>query len=321
MRRARDRERAREPETAARRPLRRILGHDRGETVRVQKSNVARIAIPLKNVVQRFAPALLIGAAFAIMLLGRFDNAAVVRVRIVVIDVVAPLFDAVSRPVSAVNDAADNVRQWFALRTEVVRLSEENARLLQWQATARRLEAENASLRGLLNVRPEPSVGFVSARVIADSGAPFVRTVLVNSGYRDGVRRGQSAMNSEALIGRVIEVGDRSARILLLTDLNSRVPVTNLSSGLRGVLAGDNTERPQLVFLPNQAQLAPGDRIVTSGHGGVLPQGLPIGVVASVDGVVRVQLLAGTDRLEYVRIVRYDLPRLAPAGQEQPVSD
>jgi rod shape-determining protein MreC len=289
---------------------------------RGQKGNASRLAIPLWHLAQRCAPGLLIGGAFAIMLLGRFDPATVERVRVVVLDLTTPFLEAVSRPVSAVNRGIENVDAWLNLRRELDTLQAENERLMQWQAVARRLEAENASLRELLGVRGETLPSFVSARVIADAGAPFVRTVLVNAGHRDGVRRGQAVMNADGLVGRVIDVGERSARILLLNDLNSRVPVTNLNSGLRGILAGDNTERPQLVFLPNQIQVAVGDRIVTSGHGGVLPQGLPVGVVTSVDGgLIRVQPLAAADRLEFVRIVRFDLPRLAPAGQEQPAAD
>jgi len=289
--------------------------------VRGQKNNATRLALPLWHLAQRFAPALFIGAAFAIMLFGRFDPATVERVRLVVTDVAAPILDAASQPLAAVNRGVDNVQAWLTLHDELDRLRDENERLRQWQAAARRLEAENASLRGLLNVRSDQPPSFISARVIADAGVPFVRTVLVNAGHRDGIRRGQAVMNADGLLGRVVEVGERSARILLLTDLNSRVPVTNLNSGLRGVLAGDNRERPQLAFLPNQMQVAVGDRIVTSGHGGVLPQGLPVGVVSGVDGVIRVQLLANSDQLEFVRIVRYDLPRLAPAGQEPAVND
>jgi rod shape-determining protein MreC len=279
--------------------------------VRAPKGNVLRVAVPIRNVLQRFAFVLLVGSAFALMLLGRLDNAVVERIRLGVVDAFAPIMDVVSRPVSAANDLADEVRELVSLRTELARVREENERLLQWQTVARRLEAENAAFRSLLSAKSETSSFLIAARVVADAGGPFVRTVLLNAGRRDGVRKGQAVVNSEGMVGRIAEVGERSARVLLLSDLNSRVPVVNERSGQRGVLAGDNTEWPQLVFLPNQAQVQPGDPIVTSGHGGVLPPGLPIGIVASTnDGVVRVQPLVEWSRLEFVRVVRYDLPRL-----------
>jgi rod shape-determining protein MreC len=258
--------------------------------------------------VQRFAFVLLIGSAFTLMLLGRFDNVAVERVRLGIVDAFTPIMDVVSRPASAVNEVV-------GLRSEVARLTEENNRLLRWQTVARRLEAENAAFRGLLGAKPQTSSFLIAARVVADAGGPFVRTVLLNAGRRDGVVKGQAVVNANGVVGRVAEVGERSSRILLLSDLNSRVPVVNERSGQRGVLTGDNSEWPLLVFLPNQAQVQPGDRIVTSGHGGLLPPGLPIGVVASTsDNVVRVQPLVDWHRIEFVRVVQYDLPKWDGAG-------
>ncbi len=245
------------------------------------------------------------------MLLGRLDNAVVERVRLGIVDAFAPVMDVVSRPVSAVNALADNIRELANLRTELARVQAENERLLQWQTVARRLEAENAAFRSLLSAKSETSSFLIAARVVADAGGPFVRTVLLNAGRRDGVRKGQAVVNAEGLVGRIAEVGERSSRVLLLSDLNSRVPVVNERSGQRGVLAGDNSEWPQLVFLPNQAQVQPGDPVVTSGVGGVLPPGLPIGIVAATgDGVVRIQPLVNWHRLEFVRVVRYELPRI-----------
>lgn len=279
--------------------------------MRAPQRSVLKAAVPIRNLLQRFAFVLLVGSAFALMLLGRFDNAAVERARLGIVDAFTPILDVVSRPVSAANAVVRDIGELIELRTELARVKEENERLLQWQTVARRLEAENAAFRSLLSAKIETSSFLVAARVVADAGGPFVRTVLLNAGLRDGVAKGQAVVNAEGIVGRIAEVGERSSRVLLLSDLNSRVPVVNERSGQRGVLAGDNSEWPQLVFLPNQAQVQPGDPIVTSGHGGLLPPGLPIGVVASTgDGGVRVQPLVNWHRLEFVRVVRYDLPRL-----------
>ncbi len=279
--------------------------------------NVLRLAAPVRAFLQRFAFALLVAAAFGLMFLGRLDNRMVESTRIAIVDFVAPVFDVASRPVAAVNNAALQISDLLYLRSEVARLREENLRLLQWQAAARRLDAENAQFRAQLSVKADAIPTFISARVIADSGAPFVRTVLLNAGHRDGVRKGQAVVNALGLVGRVTAVGSRSSRVLLLSDLNSRVPVIGNASRQRGVLSGDNSERPEIVFLPNQAQIAPGDRIVTSGDGGMLPPGMPVGTVASVrDGAVRVQPYVDWHRLEFVQVVRYSLPRLAPTGDE-----
>ncbi|MEE9139397.1 MAG: rod shape-determining protein MreC [Alphaproteobacteria bacterium] len=283
--------------------------------------SVLRFAAPLKAFVQRFAFLALVGASFGLMMLGKADMVLVERMRTVTTDAVAPLLDALSRPAAAVSEFAGRIQEAVALRSENARLHEENERLLQWQQVARRLEAENRTLRELLNVVPGATVSFVSARVIADSGGAFVRSVLVGSGARDGVRKGQAVITGHGLVGRVASVGEHSARILLITDLNSRIPVVVASTRDRAILAGDNSDRPGLVHYGNDARVSPGDRIVTSGHGGAFPPGLPVGTVASVSASeIRVQPYVHWDRLEYVRVVDFGLegilapPRLREEG-------
>lgn len=270
--------------------------------------SVLRFATPLKVLAQRFAFLTLIGIAFGLMMLAKADMVVIERMRSAATDAVAPILDVFSRPTAAVSDFADGVREAVWLRTENARLREDNERLLHWQQVARRLEAENRTLRGLLNVVPAAPVSFVTARVIADSGGTFVRSVLVDSGAGDGVKKGQAVITGHGLVGRVAAVGKHSARVLLITDLNSRIPVLVASTRERAVLAGDNSDRPTLVHLASEAAVSPGDPIVTSGHGGAFPPGLPVGVVASVaEGDVRVQPYVSWSRLEYVRVVDFGL--------------
>ena len=108
--------------------------------------------------------------------------------------------------------------------------------------------------------------------------------------------------------GRMMTVGKRAARVLLITDLNSRVPVVLADSRARTILVGDNSRRPRLEFLPEGIEVQPGERVTTSGHAGAFPPGLPVGQVASItDGGVRVQPFVSTDRLEYVRVLDFRL--------------
>jgi rod shape-determining protein MreC len=258
---------------------------------------------------QRFTFALLFVAAFALMLLGRADTDLVGRARATLADAVVPILDGVAQPIASIRQAYDNAKDFLHLRAENEALREDQERLLQWQVVARQLEAENQSLRDLLKFVPDPGASFVTARVVADNGGAFVRTALVAAGYRDGVRRGDAAMTGDGLVGRVVEVGQRSARILLLTDINSRIPVVVERTRDQAILAGDNSDNPQLLYLPHGASLVPGDRIVSSTAGGAFPPGLPIGVVGSVqNGIGVVSLFVDWDRLEYLRLVDYHLP-------------
>ncbi|MFQ5985166.1 MAG: rod shape-determining protein MreC, partial [Alphaproteobacteria bacterium] len=216
------------------------------------------------------------------------------------------------------------VDEFFHMRTENARLREDNRRLLHWEVVARRLEHENASLKAILNTVAEPRTAFVTGRVIADAGSAFVRTVLINAGAREGVAKGQAVVTADGLVGRVVEVGDRTARILLLTDLNSRVPVVVEPTRTPAILAGDNSDLLRLTFLPDGARVQPGERIVTSGQGGMLPPGLAIGVVESVaEEGFRVQPFVEWHRLGYIRVLDYALagvlPKTREAGQAGPL--
>lgn len=270
--------------------------------------------MPVKGWVQRFALVLLVAAAIGLMVLGKADSRLVERMRITIMDASAPVLDILSRPIASVAALIDYGRELLFLRSENARLSDENARLRNWYVVARKLEQENAAFRALLNYVPDPRPAFITARVIGDSGGAFVRTVLLNAGARDGVRKGQAAVNAQGLVGRVVEAGEHSARILLLTDLNARVPVVVESTRVPAILAGDNTDHLRLTFLPVNASVSPGDHIVTSGQGGMLPPGLPIGIVAAVeDGIVWVQPFVNWDSLEYVRVLDYVLPGALPS--------
>lgn len=278
---------------------------------------VHRVAAPIRSLAQRFAYLGLVVAAFGLMMLGKADVVVVEQFRAQITDAVAPLLDAVSRPVATVNDVIAEGREMMNLRAENARLRKERDRLLQWEAAGRRLEAENLALQNLLNFVPHEARGFISARVIADTGGAFAHSLVLNAGADDEVRRGQAVVSGDGLVGRVVGVGARSSRILLLTDLNSRIPVVTEQSRVRAVLAGNNTSQPVLDHLLPNDTVVPGERVVTSGHGGVFPPGLPVGVIVSAsDGVVVVQPLVATDRLEYVRVIDYGLDQgvLQPQG-------
>lgn len=269
----------------------------------------------LRSLFGRFAFVLLIGASFALMLLGKADTYLVERLRTGVSDAVTPIVDVMSRPAVFVSGIVDNVRELAAIREENGRLRQENERLLQWQTAARRLEAQNDSLKSLLNLAPEPEPAFVTARVVADTGGAFAHSLLVTAGAQQAVQKGEAVITGEGLIGRVAEAGERSARVLLISDINSRIPVAVGNVRQRAVLTGDNSMRPKLLFLKSSAAVAPGDRVVTSGDAGAFPPGLPVGVVTSVvENEVRVEPFFQRDRLDYVRVVDYGLSGILGAA-------
>ena len=238
------------------------------------------------------------------MLLGKAETVAVESVRAGVVDVVAPVMAALSQPIATVSVGFDRIGNFFDVYEENERLRQQNTRLLQWQSAALALSTENSSLRKMLNFVPEPGVTFSAARVIGDSGGVFVRSVLINAGTVSGITKGDAVVTGSGLVGRVAESGRQSGRVLLITDLNSRIPVVSEKERVRAILSGDNGASPRLSFLPPNALLSVGERIVTSGHGGIFPAGLPVGTVSSKeDGTIRIRPSVDFDTLEYIRVI------------------
>jgi rod shape-determining protein MreC len=277
-----------------------------------------RLSPQMRTALQRTTLPILVLLSGAIIVLGKADQLLFNSVRTKVADTVAPVLDALAQPLNAAGDVVDRAKMVVNTYQENVRLEAENARLLQWQQTARNLAAENQELRGLLKAVPETAPSYVTAPVIANSGGAFVRMILINAGSVDHVARGQAAITGEGLVGRLTEVGDRASRVLLITDLNSRIPVTVEGTHVPAILAGDNSERPRLLYLPSGDAAKVGDRVLTSGEGGIFPPGLPVGIIAAIDSAgPRVEPYVELSQLGYVLVVDYGLTRSLP--QPQPV--
>ncbi len=197
-----------------------------------------RVVAAWKSLVQGLLYAGLVFVAIILMMLGKANGEITERIRIQVADAVAPLLDLMSRPVDAAVAAAQAVQGWEALQAQNRALTQDRERLSRWQETAYRLEAENAELRQFLHLVPDPEAHFVTARVIADSGGAFARSLVVGAGAGDGVAKGHAVITATGLVGRVAGVAARSSLVLLITDLNFRVPVVIGATRTRAILAG-----------------------------------------------------------------------------------
>lgn len=288
--------------------------------IRPTIQSISRASFPARMFGQRLAVVLLFIVALVLVVLGRTHDESISKLRMAATDIVAPMLDFLSIPMDI--EWITEITRFWNTYEENKKLRSDNLRLLQWQEVARELGQQNVFLKAQLNFTKEERPNFVSARIISDSGGLFVRTLLINAGRRGGVAPGQAAVTASGLVGRVVEAGSRAARLLLLTDLNSRVPVVVERSRYRGILAGDNSRRPSLIFLPANSKVGNGDRIVTSGHGGVFPPGIAVGIVTSIsDGEIRVQPFVDWDRMEYVSILRYKTPQLDRLKLRVPLSN
>lgn len=271
------------------------------------------LSIPLRQALSRLTLPVLIAAAFGTMLLGKADTLIAERARILLADLLSPVYAAFAEPARAVRNMVAEVPELIALREENAQLRAENERLRRWQAAALALEAENALLRRQLAFVPDAAPSYVTVRVVADAGGVYARSVLVAVPPWMELRRGQIALDERGFAGRITEVGSRSARILLATDMNSRIPVTLEGSRARAMMVGTNGPRPRLQHWTEGTRPAEGERVVTSAEGIAFPPGLPIGVVRySPAGTAEVELFARLERLDLVRVFDFNPGGILP---------
>jgi len=255
--------------------------------------------------VRRLLVGVLVLFLLGTFLIWRIDNPRVERFRMMVIDAVVPNLDWAMAPVTGIVNLLSDFQSYQRLTQQNSDLRRELQDMRTWREAAIQLDQENARLRDLINVQLDPQLTRITGVVMADSGSPFRQSVLLNVGARDGILDGWPAMDGIGLVGRISGVGEVTSRVILVTDTSSMIPVTIRPSGQRAILSGDNTINPVLNFIEDPDQVKPGDRIVTSGDGGVFPADLLVGQLArGTDGRLRARLSADLERLEFLRVLR-----------------
>ena len=269
-----------------------------------------------RNTSDRYSTSLgrLILSALVVLLLGlfllwRIDSPRVERVRIELIDRVVPNFSWATSPLTNTINILRSARSYTRIYQQNKDLRRELQQMKAWKEAALQREQENARLLDLNKVRLDPKFTKITGVVLADSGNLFRQTALLNVGKRDGIIDGWAAIDGIGLVGRIAGVGERTSRVILLGDTSSRVAVTIESNGQTGLVVGDNTSRPPIEFLETPETVRPGDRVMTSGDGGVFPPGILVGQVTQTQsGRLRVRLAADMQRLEFLRVIRH-MPR------------
>ncbi len=288
-----------------------------------------RLSVLTRQALSRLTLPALFALSFAVMLIGKADTVLVDQARVGLGDTLGPLYAFLARPAADLRASVADVATLWSMRTDNARLRGEVKELRRWQDVALALERENARLKSLLAWIPDPAVPFVTARVVADDGGLYARAVLLALGPRHGVRRGEIALDGTGLVGRVTEVGARTARVLLITDINSRIPVLiqppaktaaaaappagpaasapPAAAGEKAILAGSNGSNPRLLYW---AEAAPeeGARVVTSGEANAFPPNLPVGTIHwTAAHVPEVVPAADMEHLTILRLFDYRL--------------
>ncbi len=226
----------------------------------------------------------------------------------------SPVAEVLSTPFRWLDQGVGWIGDYVNAGSENHDLKAEVVRQGHWRDAAMALQLENARLRALMGVRTDPPIPMVPGRTILEARGPFSNARLVDVGASRGVTEGNPVLSDHGLVGRVVGVAPGASRVLLLTDAESRVPVLLPRINGRAILTGDGGPNPTLAFLRAHDALREGDRILTSGDGGVFPRGLPVGsVVRGFDGEWRVALDSDEAPVDFVQVLLFtNFDQLAP---------
>ncbi len=277
-----------------------------------------RLSVPLRQALSRLTLPVMLVFSLGCVLIGRADQNFSSHLSAALDDILAPAYMLVSGPIQAAEHGTGEIGHLFSLSEENDQLREQNAELLQWQEVAMALAAQNDALKASLHFMPSPTPEFSTGEVVADLGGVYARSVLVlippGSGNPQNLM-GAVALDGRGLAGRVVDTGSRSVRVLLITDINSRVPVAIGTSGAPALMAGTNGPDPSLLYWSPGQPPAEGAMVLTSAEGGAFPPGLPVGIIHYDQNNQPVVLpLADLDGLRLLRLFSYPdrLPALTP---------
>jgi rod shape-determining protein MreC len=259
----------------------------------------------LRVLAKKFALVILFVAAIMLMLFNKNGTIGFDTVSGVGTGAAAKVVEILVVPAKLLSRGYDYFSELNQIKNSNRLLKAENKELMLLKDKYQALEIENKLLSGLLNYVPLLDVGFVSARVVAEESDTFAHSMVAYVGDKN-VAKGDVVLSDRGVVGRIDKVNGGYAKIIMITDINSKIPVIIEQSRVRAILSGDNTTVPKLIFVPLDTEINIGDRIVTSGVSGVFPAGLPIGQVVAVSkSEIRVKPLAALEKLEYVKIVKY----------------
>lgn len=270
----------------------------------------------IKILAKKFALVILFLMALLLMLLSKNQKNTVIDVTSTGTGVVVAVVDVLVFPAKIVSFVYDFFYEIGTIRKRNVELAEENKKLKLLKDKYEALKIENNLLADLLNFATLPDVQYISAKVVAEESDAFSQSVVAYVG-KGNVKKGDVVLSDKGVVGRIDSVKMSYAKIITLADINSKIPVMVEKNRVRGILSGNNTPFPKLTFVPLDAEVTVGDKIITSGVSGVFPAGLPIGQVVSVSkNEIKVKPFALLEKLEYVKIVKYGIDGLIESADE-----
>jgi len=272
------------------------------ETSREDVGIAIRSAFLRKGTQQRFSLFALIVFSTILIYVETIETKPLNYLRFFIKDVIYRGSVVVSLPSKGFKNAFSAVENHLNLFNENVKLKEENVRLKEQIYDPGFLIFENKQLRQLLDEQVASSTNLVSARVMLDKQSPYLNSFIINIGSNKEIKNGMAVLDGKNFIGRIVDVNFFSSRVLLVTDLNSKISVLIEPLGYHAILSGHGTNEPILEYLPKKHKVQPGNKIYTSGKEGIFSPGIPIGKVRMVGEKIFVSLFSDISQITFVNI-------------------
>ena len=272
------------------------------ETSREDVGIVIRSAFLKKGTQQRFSLFALIVFSIILIYVETIEAKPLNYLRSFIKDTIYRGSVVVSFPSKGFGSVSNVVKNHLNLFNKNIKLKEENSKLKEQIYDPDFLIFENKQLRKLLDEQVTSSINLVSARVILDKQSPYLNSFIINSGSNKKIKNGMAVLDGKYFIGRIVDVNFFSSRVLLVTDLNSKIPVLIEPSGYHAILSGRGTNEPTLEYLPKNHKVQSGDKVYTSGKEGIFAPGIPIGKVKVDDEKIFTSLFSDISQIMFINI-------------------
>ena len=273
------------------------------QTSREDFGIIIRSAFLKKGAQQRFSLFFLILFSIVLLFLGTFENKPLDSLKFIIKDVVYRSSVIISSPLKGFRNTTSIFKSYINVFNENVKLKEENKSLKKNFYDPDFLIFENKQLRKLIDEGASSPVNLISSRVILDKQSPYLNSFIINSGTNKKIKKGMAVLDGKNFIGRIVDVNFFSSRVLLISDLNSKIPVIIEPSGTHAILSGTGKQRPTLEYLPDISKIKKNDKVFTSGKAGVFLPGIPIGKIQIEDEKKLVKIFSDLSQVTFINVV------------------
>jgi rod shape-determining protein MreC len=205
---------------------------------------------------------------------------------------------------SKLSNLYQNIKDLALIYDKNIELKQHNSILKYEIQRLNALEYENRQLKKQVNLVETGDFKYISARVITNVIGPYNYYATILAGKKDGLKEGQVVINNQGLVGKIIEVYDKTASVILVTDLNSKVPIITSNFLEKAIISGSNENKLRLLYLNDNKKLEIGEIVVTNDNGDFFPTGIPVATIESIsENYILAKPVVDITKLDYVKIL------------------